>query len=38
VYSNGQEISKSECFRYIGSIIHKDGEIENDMNRGTKVR
>jgi hypothetical protein len=27
-----QEIPKSENFRYLGSIIHKDGEIEKDMN------
>ena len=27
-----QEIPKSENFRYLGLIIHKDGEIEKDMN------
>ncbi len=28
----GQEIPKSKSFRYLGSIIHKDGEIEEDLN------
>ena len=26
------EIQKSETFQYLGSIIYKDGEIEEDVN------
>ena len=28
----GQDIPKSSIFWYYGSIIHKDGEIEDDVN------
>ena len=28
---DGQEIIKSKSFRYLGSIIHKDGEIDKDV-------
>ena len=34
---DGQEIAKSECFRYIGSINHKDREIEDDVNHRIRV-
>ena len=29
---DGPEILKSESFWYLGSIIHRDGEIEEDVN------
>jgi hypothetical protein len=36
---DGQEIPKSENFRYLGSIIHKDGEeIEEDVNHRIRAR
>ena len=34
---DGQEILKSESFRYIGSIIHKDGENEEDVNHSIRA-
>ena len=37
VILNGQEILKSESFRYLGSIIHRDGEIKEDVNHRIKV-
>jgi hypothetical protein len=36
VVIDGQEISKSEYFRYLGSIIHWDREIKEDVNH--KIR
>ena len=35
---DNQEILKSESFRYFGLIIHKNWEIENDVNRWIKAR
>ena len=29
---NGQEIPMSSHFKYLGSIIQKDGEIDSDVN------
>ena len=29
---DGQEIPKNKCVRYLGSIIHKDGEIKEGVN------
>ena len=29
---DGQEISMSSHFKYLGSIIQKDGEIDSDVN------
>ena len=31
------EIQKSETFQYLGSIIYKDGEIEEDVNHRIRV-
>ena len=31
---DGQEIPMSSQFRYLGFIIQKDGEIDNDVNHG----
>ena len=35
---DGQETLKRENFLYLGSIIHKDGEIEEDVNHRIKGR
>lgn len=35
--ADGQEIQKSESFRYLESIIYKDGEIEEDENYRIRV-
>ena len=32
-----QEILKREDFQFLGSIIHKDGEIENGVNHKIRV-
>ena len=29
---DGQQILVTECFKYLGSIIQKDGEIDDDVN------
>ena len=34
---DNQEIPKSEWFRYLGSIIHNDGDIENYVNYNIKA-
>ena len=34
--TDGPEILKSESFWYLGSIIHRGGEIEEDVNH--KIR
>ena len=34
---DGLEISKSESFRYVGSIIQKYGEFEYDVNHMIRV-
>jgi hypothetical protein len=34
---DGEEILRSECFRYFESIIHKDEEIEEDVNYRIRV-
>ena len=36
VIFDGQETLKRENFLYLGSIIHKDGEIEEDVNHRIK--
>ena len=33
---NGQQIPVTECFKYLGSIIQKDGEIDGDVNHRIK--
>ena len=33
---DGQEIPISSHFKYLGSIIQKDGEIDSDVNQGSK--
>ena len=33
----GQEIPKSEQFRYLGSIIHAEGDIDVDITHIIKV-
>ena len=35
---DGQEISESKRFRYLGSIIYKDWEIEDDVNLRIRTR
>ena len=35
---NGQEILKSKSFWYLRLIIHKDGEIEDDVNHRIRAR
>ena len=35
---DGQEILKSENFQFLGSTIHKDGEVEEDVNHRTRSR
>ena len=35
---NNQEIHKNESFRYATLIIHKDGEIKENVNHRIKVR
>ena len=32
-----QKILVTECFKYLGSIIQKDGEINGDVNHRIKV-
>ena len=32
-----QQISVTECFKYLGLIIQKDGEIDGDVNHKIKV-
>ena len=34
---DGQEIVKSKSLRYLESLIHKDGEIEDDVNYRIRV-
>ena len=34
---DGQEISMSSHFKYLGSIIQKDGEINSDVNHRSKT-
>ena len=34
---DSQGIPKSECFQNLGWFIHKDGEIEKDMNHRIKI-
>lgn len=34
---DGQEILKSNNFQYLGSIIHKYGEIEKNLNHRIKA-
>ena len=34
---DGQQIPVTECFKYLGSIIQKDGEIDGDVNHRIKV-
>ena len=33
-----QKILVTECFKYLGSIIQKDGEIDGDVNHMIKAR
>lgn len=35
---DGQEIPKSKSSRYLGSIIHKSREIEENVNHSVKTR
>ena len=35
---NGQEIPKGDNFRQIGSIIHKNCEIEEDVNHKIRAK
>ena len=35
---DGQKILKSESFQFLGSIIHKDGEVEEYVNYRTRSR
>ena len=34
---DGQQIPVIECFKYLGSIIQKDGEIDGDVNHRIKA-
>ena len=34
---DGQQIPVTECFKYLGSIIQNDGEIDGDVNKKIKV-
>ena len=34
---DGQQIPVTECFKYVGSIIQKDGEIDGDVNHRIKA-
>ena len=34
---DGQQISITECFKYLGSIIQKNGEIDGDVNHRIKT-
>ena len=31
-------IANSECFRYLGSRIHKDGKIEENVNHKIRAK
>ena len=35
---DGQHIPVTECFKYLGSIIQKDREIDGDVNHRIKAR
>ena len=35
---DGQDIVKSKSFRYLESLIYKDGEIEEDVNYRIRAR
>ena len=35
---DGQQIPVTECFKYLGSIIQKDREIDGDVNHRIKAR
>ncbi|KAM1297503.1 hypothetical protein ACFX2F_024447 [Malus domestica] len=32
-----QEVPKSDCFRYLGSILQKNGELDGDLNHRIQV-
>ena len=34
---DGQQIPVTECFKYLGSIIQKDGKLDGDVNHRIKV-
>ena len=34
---DSQQISVTECFKYLRSIIQKDGEIDGDVNHRIKT-
>ena len=34
---DGQQIPVTKCFKYLGSIIQKDGEIDGDVNHRIKA-
>ena len=34
---DSQQIPVTKCFKYLGSIIQKDGEIDGDVNHRIKV-
>jgi hypothetical protein len=34
---NGQMVSKKDIFRYLGSILQKDGDIDEDVSHRIKV-
>ena len=34
---DGQQIPITECFKYLGSIVQKDGEIDGDVNHKIKA-
>jgi hypothetical protein len=38
VILDGQEIPNSECFRYLRLTIHKDEEIEEDLNHRIRTK
>jgi hypothetical protein len=35
---DGQGIPKGKTFQYLGIIIHKDGEIDEDVNHRIRAR
>ena len=35
---DGQKLPVTECFKYLGSIIQKDREIDGDLNHRIKAR